>query len=75
MKIYFCEQILKKLGWEKSIVLGVTGVKNFKRLEHHIFAIKHYFFLVFVRNVELKMEKYLREKNQLKYQKLLVYLL
>ena len=32
-----------------------------------MFVIKHYFFLVFVASVEVKMTKYLKEQNQFKF--------
>ena len=67
IKNYFCEKILKRLRWEKSIVLIVKSIKNLKILECHIFVRKHYFFLVFVTSVELKMKKYLKKTNQMRY--------
>ena len=63
----FVNRILKRLGWEKSIVLIVKGINNLKSLKYHIFDIKCYFFSVFVLSVELKMKKYLKKKNHLKY--------
>ena len=33
----------------------------------YVNVIKHYFFLVFVTSVEVKMKKYLKKKNQLEY--------
>ena len=48
-------------------VKSVNIIKNLKRLKNHIFMIKNYFFLVFLTNVEAKVEKYLRKKNYLRY--------
>ena len=42
-------------------------IKNLKSLKYLLFAIKHYFCLVFVTSVEVKMNKYLWKNNQLKY--------
>ena len=42
-------------------------MKNLENLKYHIFLIKNYFFVVFVISVEVKMKKYLKKKNQLKY--------
>ena len=39
---------MKKLGWEKSIVLNTKNIDNLKSLKCHRFVVKHYFFLVFV---------------------------
>ena len=38
-----------------------------KSLKYDIFVIRHYFFLVFVRSVKVKMEIYLKKSNQLRY--------
>ena len=47
-------------------VLSVKkGIKNLKNIKHHIFVIKHYFFLVFVTNVEVKMEKIFKEEESI----------
>ena len=40
--------------------------------KYHIFVIKHYFFLVSVTSLVVKINKYLWKKNQLKYKKFLV---
>ena len=66
-KILFVNRFLKKLRLEKSIVLSVKSINNLKSLKYHIFVIKHYFFLVFVTNLEVKINKYLWKKNQLKH--------
>ena len=42
-------------------------MKNLKSPKYGIFAIKHYFLLVFVTHVGVKMKNYLRKKNQLKH--------
>ena len=63
----FVNRILKRLGWEESIVLIVKGINNLKSLKYHIFVMKYYFFAVFVLCVEVKMKKYLKKKNHLKY--------
>ena len=52
---------------KKIIVLSVKSIKNLKSLEYHIFVIKHYFFLLFITSAEMKMKRYLKKKNQLKY--------
>ena len=39
---------------------------KFKSLNYHKLAIKHYFFLVLAKSVKVKMEKSVRNKNQLK---------
>ena len=65
IKNSFC--FLKKLRWQKSIVLSAKSTKNFKSLKYHIIFIKHYFFLVFVLSVEVKMNKYSWKNDQLKY--------
>ena len=44
--------------------------KEFKKLKYHIFVTKHYFFLVFVTSVEMKMKIYLKKKNPLRYKKI-----
>ena len=36
---------LKRLGWEKSIVLIVKRINNLKSLEYHVFVLKHYNFV------------------------------
>ena len=57
------DKIIKKL----FLRIDFQKVRMKKRIKYHIFVIKHYFFLVLVTNVEVKMLKYLRKKNQLKY--------
>ena len=47
-------QSLKMLGWETSIVLSVKRI---------LFVIKHYFFLVFITSAQVKIKKYLWNKN------------
>ena len=42
--------------------------EEIKSLNYRIFLIKQYFFLVFLTSVEVKMNKYLKKNNQLKYQ-------
>ena len=41
--------------------------KQFKKTKISCICDKNYFFLVFVTSVEMKMKKYLRKKNQLRY--------
>ena len=48
-------------------MLIVKGINNLKSLKYHIFVMKYYFFAVFVLCVEVKMKKYLKKKNHLKY--------
>ena len=67
IKNFFVNRFLKKLRSEKSILLSVKRIKNLKSLKYHKFVIKHYLFLVFATGVEVKMNKYLWKKNQLKY--------
>ena len=38
------------------------SIKKLKSLKYHIFAIKHYFFLVFLASVEVKIKKYLKQE-------------
>ena len=47
--------------------LTAKSIKNLESLESHIFVIKHYFFLAFVSTVEVKMKKYLKKKDLLRY--------
>ena len=58
---------------EKNLsVKSVKITKNFKNLKYHIFVIKHYFFLVFVMSIKVKIKNYLKKKNRnikFKYQK------
>ena len=58
--------------WEDSTVVSVKSIKNSKSLKYHIFMIKHNCFIVFETSTEVKMKKYLKKKNQLKYSKFLV---
>ena len=60
--IYF-----KKVSRTKSIVPSVKRIKKSKSLKCHIFGIKHYFFLVFVTNVKVKMKKHLNKNYQLNF--------
>ena len=60
---FFFEKILKRLGCEKSIVLNVKNIKILNSIRYHIFVIKHYLFLVFVIDLEMKIKKYLRKKS------------
>ena len=50
---------------KKSIALSVTSIENFKNLKQHIH--KLWFILLFVTSVTVKMKKYLKKKNQLRY--------
>ena len=63
MKISFCEQILKRLGWEKSIPLIVKSTNNLKTLEYYVLIIKHYFFLVFVTSMDVKIKIFKEEES------------
>ena len=42
-------------------------MKNLKSPEFHIFVIKRYFLEVIVISVKVKMKKYLKKKDQLRY--------
>ena len=64
--LHYFQKILKKLKLKKSIVLFVLNIKKLKTLKYHAFLKKHYF-LLFVVGVEIKMKRYLKKKNQLKY--------
>ena len=57
----------KKVRMRKIYVLSVKRIKKLKSLKYHIFAVKHYLFLGVIANMEVKMIKYLRKKNLLKY--------
>ena len=61
---------MKRWGWEKSIALSVRNTNNLKYL-----CDKAFFFLVFGVSVQLKMKRYLREKNQLKHSNFSVWLI
>ena len=69
LKNYFWEKILKSLRWEKCMckILSAKSIENLKSLKHHTFVIKNYFILVFVTNMEVKMQKFLKKKIQLRY--------
>ena len=52
---------------KKSIALFVVSIENLKALKYHRSSKKHYFILLFAVTVEMKMKKYLKKKNQLRY--------
>ena len=52
-----------KVKIKKSTVFVVKSIKNLNSLKYHIFAIKHYFFLVFVTSAEMNMKKYLKNQS------------
>ena len=47
--------------------LYVVSIESLKNLKYQLFVIKHYFFVAFVTNMEVKIKKYLKtKKNKLK---------
>ena len=48
-------------------ILSAKSIENLKSLKHHTFVIKNYFILVYVTNMEVKMQKFLKKKIQLRY--------
>ena len=56
---------LEKVRIRKIVLSVKKGIKNLKNLKHYIFVIKHYFFLVFVTNAEVKMEKIFKEEESI----------
>ena len=48
--------------------------KKFKILKHHTFSKKALVFLLFALTLKIKMKKYLKKKNHLRYYKFLVLL-
>ena len=46
--------------------------RKFESLKYHKFQKKNQVFLIFEVSVKMKMKKYLKKKNQLKYYKFLV---
>ena len=63
-------QLLKRLRRKKSIILFVVSIENLKTLKYHIFLKKQFFLLVMV-SVAVKMKRYLKMKNRLKYEKII----
>ena len=55
-----------------SIVLFVVSTENPKTVKYNTFSKKHQLILLFAVSVEMKTKKYLKKKNQQKYQKFLV---
>ena len=55
------------LKWQKCLILFVVNIKNLITLKYRRFSKKHYFFLLFAVSVEVKMKRYLKMKNQLRY--------
>ena len=49
----------------------MVSIENLKNLKYHT-SLKKQFFLLFPVNAKIKMKKYLKKKNQLRYQKFLV---
>ena len=56
----------KKVWMRKIYCTKCKMYNKFKSLNYHKLAIKHYFFLVLAKSVKVKMEKSVRNKNQLK---------
>ena len=48
------------------IALFVASIENLKNLKYQTSQKKHQFFLLFAVRVQMKMEKYLIKKNQLR---------
>ena len=51
---------------KKYIALFAVSIENFKNLKYHAFSTIKYF-LLFTVSVTMKMKKYLKMSNQLKY--------
>ena len=52
---------------KQSIALSVISIENLKTLKYCKFLAKHYFFLLLVISVTIRMRKKLKKKNQLNY--------
>ena len=58
----------QNLNMLKSIVIFAINTENLKKQKYHIFFLKkHEVFLLFLLNVVMNMNKYLKKKSQLKY--------
>ena len=65
--------LTKRLRWKNHVALFVVSIENLKNLKYQT-STKKQFFLLFAVNVKTKVRKYLKKKNQSRYQKLLAYL-
>ena len=59
---YF-QKVFKNLKWKKSVILLVVNIKNLKAIKYHKCLKKQ----LFVVSVAVKMKRYLKKKNQLRY--------
>ena len=59
--------ITKTVKTKKSIVLFVVSIENLGTLKYRTFSWKYYFFLLLAASVRMKMKRYLKWKNQLRY--------
>ena len=48
-------------------VQKMASTENLKFLEYHTYSKKHQFFLLFAVNGKMKMKKYLKKRNELRY--------
>ena len=60
---------------KKNFCVICGKYKKLKALKYHTFLKKHYFFLLFAVNVRMKMKKYLKKNNQLRYYKFLAFII
>ena len=68
IKTFFSWIDFKKVRIRKTYCIKCKKYKEFKKPKiSYVFVIKHYFFLVFAKRVEVEMKKYLWKENQLKY--------
>ena len=63
--------LTEKLKCNNYIALFAVIIKNLKILKYHTFWNKQFFLLCAV-SVKMKMKKYLKKKNKLRYYKFLV---
>ena len=62
---YF-QKVFKNLEWKKSVILLVVNIKNLKAIKYHK-CLKKQFFRLFVVSVTVKMKRYVKKNNQLRY--------
>ena len=73
MQIFFLLMIMKRIKNNTKFFSIIKKMKKLYCIIHYIlyFLKKHQLFLLFAASVYTKIEKYLKKKGQLKYQKLL----
>ena len=50
--------------------LSASSIKNLKTLKYCTVSIKHYFFLLFVINAEVKLKQYLKKEQSIEITKI-----